>query len=349
MTGVHVFVRSLGSADPTEAVEVQLVSRANAVLATGTTDAQGYVRFDAGLARGQGGAAPAMIVARKGDDLSFLPLTDPEFDLSDRGVEGREPAQPIDVFLTTDRGIYRAGEVVNATVLARDPKAEALSGLPVTAVLTRPDGVEYTRVLADADKQGGYVFNLPVSGNAPRGTWRLDIYSDPKAPSLASERFLVEDFLPERIDFDIAVPEGILPADEPVPLSVDARYLFGAPGRRSAGLGPGDAEPDRQPRRLAGLPLRPLRPDRLAEHRFDPRGHAPTRTAMPSSHVDLPELDESTAPLQRRVRGSGRRRLGPSGRAPGEPRHRPGRAGDRHQADVRGRRGRRGQQGPGSS
>ncbi|MDZ7907868.1 MAG: hypothetical protein U5N10_06470 [Gemmobacter sp.] len=119
--GLHVFVQGLGDAGAKAGVTVELLSRANAVLGSATTDAQGYARFDAGLARGTGGAAPAMVVAREGeDDLAFLSLTDPEFDLSDRGVEGREAAPPVDVFLTTDRGAYRAGETIYATALVRD-------------------------------------------------------------------------------------------------------------------------------------------------------------------------------------------------------------------------------------
>ena len=70
---------------------------------------------------GRGGAAPALVLAKQSDeDMSFMSLTEPAFDLSDRGVEGREPAGPIDLFLTTDRGAYRVGETIYATALARD-------------------------------------------------------------------------------------------------------------------------------------------------------------------------------------------------------------------------------------
>ena len=49
----------------------------------------GYAMFEGGLTRGTGGASPAMVLAKTDTDLTFLSLTDPEFDLSDRGVEGR--------------------------------------------------------------------------------------------------------------------------------------------------------------------------------------------------------------------------------------------------------------------
>jgi len=86
--GLHVVLRGLSDAAAREGVAVQLVSRANSVLGTALTDAQGYAHFDAGLTRGTGGSAPALVSATAGEDISFLSLTDPEFDLSDRGVEG---------------------------------------------------------------------------------------------------------------------------------------------------------------------------------------------------------------------------------------------------------------------
>ncbi|MBY0395456.1 MAG: alpha-2-macroglobulin family protein, partial [Thermoleophilia bacterium] len=123
--GVHVFTRSLASAEAVPGVAISLVNRANAVIGTATTDDRGYARFDASLASGTGGSAPALVTASLMDDYSFVSLTDPEFDLSDRGVAGRAAAPPIDVFLSTDRGAYRAGETVNATLLTRDPNLAA--------------------------------------------------------------------------------------------------------------------------------------------------------------------------------------------------------------------------------
>ncbi|MBY6167068.1 alpha-2-macroglobulin family protein [Pseudooceanicola nitratireducens] len=228
--GLHVVLRGLGDAEPKPGVTVELIGRANRVLGQGMTDDQGYVRFDPGLTRGTDGAAPAMVTARLGDDLAFLSLTDPAFDLSDRGVAGQEPAPPVDVFLTTDRGAYRAGEVIHVTALARDARTRAIPGLPITAILTRPDGVEYARLTSSRDQAGGHVFDLPLGQTVPRGTWRVDIKADVSAPALASARVLVEDFLPERIDVTLNLPEGPLNAQALPDLALQANYLFGAPG-----------------------------------------------------------------------------------------------------------------------
>ncbi len=234
--GLHVQVQGLSDAKPRAGVEVTLISNANAVLGKALSDDTGYAHFEPGLARGRGGAAVAMIQAQVigadgAEDFAFLSLKDAAFDLSDRGVEGRPSPGPVDVFLATDRGAYRAGEVIHATALTRDSRAQAIEDLPLTAILTRPDGVEYSRHVSAAGKVGGHVFDLPVGSTAPRGTWRLEIKTDVKAAALASRQILVEDFMPERIDFDQSIENvGDLRPGEFAQLDISARYLFGAPG-----------------------------------------------------------------------------------------------------------------------
>ncbi len=229
--GLTVFARHLGTAEPLAGLEVALLAQANRVLATVQTDAEGVAHFDAGLLRGTAGTAPALIMAKDGAaDLAFLSLTDPAFDLSDRGVAGRAPAGPLDAFLATDRGAYRVGEEIHVTALLRDAQAGAVADVPLTAILMRPDGVEYSRHLSNGAGAGGHVFTLPLGGDVPRGTWRLDLFADVDAAALASDTLLVEDFVPERIDFDLLLPETPINPLAPPPLAVEARYLFGAPG-----------------------------------------------------------------------------------------------------------------------
>lgn len=231
--GLTVAVRSLATAGGVEGATVSLVSRANAVLATATTDAEGVARFDAGVSRGEGGSAPELVTVTTGEpaapaDMAFLSLADPAFDLSDRGVEGRPASGPLDAYLVTDRGAYRPGETARATALLRDAEALAAQGLPLTAVLLRPDGVEAARATSATGAAGGHVFAFDLPANAPLGTWRLRVGVDPEA-ALADVSLLVEDFLPERVDLALAPPGGAA-LGEPLRLPVAARWLYGAPG-----------------------------------------------------------------------------------------------------------------------
>jgi len=232
--GIHAFVRSLTSARPVPGARLALVARNNEVLGEAVSDGAGHALFAPGLARGQGGAAPALVTAMGADgDYAFLDLTGPAFDLSDRGVAGRPAPAPIDAFLYTERGIYRPGETVHALTLLRDASVQAVGDVPLSLIVRRPDGVEYRRVVVSDSGLGGHHLALQLPANAMRGTWQLAAHADTGKPALAETRFMVEDFIPDRIEFDLAADAESLPRDGAVTASVEGRFLYGAP---AAGL-----------------------------------------------------------------------------------------------------------------
>lgn len=227
--GVHAFVRSLASAQPLEGVTVRLVAVNNEILGEAATDAEGRAVFAPGLARGESGRAPQLLVAETAEgDYAFLDLSKPAFDLTDRGVEGRPSPGPLDLFATTERGVYRPGETVFLTALLRDERANAVTDLPLTLEVERPDGVVAIRELLNDGGAGGYFTALPMTGEAMRGSWTIRLYADPEAAALTSVSFLVEDFEPERLAFEITAPEGPIEPGAVTPVDVAAKYLYGA-------------------------------------------------------------------------------------------------------------------------
>ncbi|MBV9051433.1 MAG: alpha-2-macroglobulin family protein [Hyphomicrobiales bacterium] len=229
--GVHVLVKSLASAAPLAGTQLRLIAKNNEVLDTKTTDANGYAHFEAGLARGSGGMAPSLVVAADGKgDYGFLDLQLAAFDLTDRGVTGRLVRSALDAFLFTERGVYRSGETVFLTALLRDAKAEVVAGLPLTVIVRRPDGVEFKRVKLDDQGLGGRSLMLPLLSDAQHGTWRIEAYADPKSDPIGETSFLVEDYVPQKLEVSLAPAEKILAAGQPARIGVDARFLYGAPG-----------------------------------------------------------------------------------------------------------------------
>lgn len=232
--GLHAFVRSLATTDAIPGAEVKLVAKNNEVLARLKSDANGYVRFDPGLVRGEGGAQPAILVAEKGaGEYAFLDLATTAFDLSDRGVKGRAKPGPLDGYVFAERGIYRPGEEVFLTGLVRDGSGRAAT-LPVTLIAYRPDGVEYKRFALSDMGLGGRSATLSLSGSAQTGTWRAKLYADPKADPIAQTAFLVEDFVPERLEMKLTPAEGALKPDKPLEVTLDGRYLYGPPAANLA-------------------------------------------------------------------------------------------------------------------
>jgi uncharacterized protein YfaS (alpha-2-macroglobulin family) len=228
--GVHAFVHSLETTQPKGAVEVQLISRNNEILATKRTDDLGHVQFDAGLTRGEGGQSPAMLVASEaGADYAFLNLKAPAFDLTDRGVSGRAVPAGLDAFVYPERGVYRSGETAHITALLRDGQGLAATGVPLTMVVERPDGVEYRRAVVADQGVGGHSLSVPLVASAPTGTWRVRTYADPKRPPVGEATFMVEDYIPDRLEFDLTTAAKSVSKTNPAEVNVDGRYLYGAP------------------------------------------------------------------------------------------------------------------------
>lgn len=229
--GVTVMVRSLASAEPMADVEVRLLAKNNEILSTRRTDARGLVTFDPGLVRGTGGAAPGVVVALDGKgDYGFLDVAAQAFDLTDRGVEGRVAPTGLDAMLTTERGVYRSGETVYVTALLRDTRGRASGGVPLTLVAKRPDGVEYRRQVVEDQGEGGRAWSLPLIADLPHGTWRVEAYADPKRPPVGEVTFLLEDYVPERIEVTLKPVAERLRAGAPAEIDLNARFLYGAPG-----------------------------------------------------------------------------------------------------------------------
>jgi uncharacterized protein YfaS (alpha-2-macroglobulin family) len=228
--GIHVFVNSLASTDAVAKAEVRLVARNNEILATRNTDDSGHVLFEAGLARGEGGLSPAMLtVTGEKADYAFLSLKSNAFDLSDRGVSGRAVPAGADAFVYAERGVYRSNETVYLTALLRDGQGNAVTGGPLTLLIERPDGVEFRRAVLADQGAGGRSFAVPLNSAVPTGTWRARAFTDPKGASVGETTFMVEDYVPERIEFELSSQEKQIKADLPVGLKVDGHFLYGAP------------------------------------------------------------------------------------------------------------------------
>ncbi|MEA2943808.1 MAG: alpha-2-macroglobulin, partial [Bradyrhizobium sp.] len=228
--GIHVFVNSLASTDAVARAEVRLVARNNEILATRKTDESGHVLFETGLARGEGGLSPALLtVSGEKTDYAFLSLKSNAFDLTDRGVSGRAVPAGADAFVYAERGVYRSGETVYLTALLRDGQGNAVTGGPLTLVVERPDGVEFRRAVLPDQGAGGRSLTLPLNSAVPTGTWRARAFTDPKGSSVGETTFMVEDYVPDRIEFELSSKDKQIKAEAPVELKVDGHFLYGAP------------------------------------------------------------------------------------------------------------------------
>jgi alpha-2-macroglobulin len=300
--GIAVFVNSLATTEFKSGIEVRLIARNNEILATKTTDPAGMARFEAGLARGEGGLAPALLVAAdpKGD-YAFLNLKGPAFDLTDRGVAGRPAAAGLDAFVYTERGVYRTGETVHVTALLRDAQGFAALGVPLTLVIERPDGVEYRRTVLPDQGAGGRSLSVPIVASASTGTWRVQAFTDPKRPLIGETTFMVEDYVPDRIEFDLASTSTSLSKTAPAEVTVDGRFLYGAPASGLDLEGELGIVPAKERPGLPGYQFGVADDEAKAERKPLEDLPATDATGKARFPVALAELPASTRPLQAEI------------------------------------------------
>lgn len=227
--GIDVFARSIASGKPLAGVRLELVASNNDILARATTSVEGRARFEKAVVNGDYPLTPRLIMAYGAkEDFAALDFQRAPLDLSDRNVDGRAAPSVIDAYLYFDRGIYRPGETAHISGLVRDSAGRA-SDRPVTLTIFRPNSTEALKRRVDKLDVGGFSFDYDIPRAAPRGLWRIEASAD-GAGLVGSETFSVEDFVPQRIEVNVEVDEKRpMRADEPRPVSVAARYLYGAP------------------------------------------------------------------------------------------------------------------------
>ena len=303
--GLSVFVRSLSTAKPLPGVTVALVARNNAELAKLTSDAGGRVRFPVIAAGAGGGNQPALVMAYGPDaDFAALNLTEPAFDLSDRGVGGRVPPGPVDAYLFSERGVYRPAEVVHITALMRDNASEAIDGVPLTLKVLRPNGTTFHASVVPAAAPGGHVLTLQLTASAPLGTWSVQAFTDPEAQPIGRLEFQVEEFVPERLAVELSGSAPVVTPGTPFELTVRSRFLYGPPASGLEGSADVviDADPAPYPQHKGfrfGLAQESVtaRTETMALPATDASGTA-------KAALTLPPVPDTTRPLKVDVRVS---------------------------------------------
>lgn len=228
--GLSVTVRSIDTALPQAGTRVTLIAENNDLLGEAVSDRNGRVSFAKALTKGTGPVAPNMIMAY-GDagDYALLDLTRPALDLSDRNIGGRAASGPVDVYAFTERGVYRPGETANLTFMMRGPNAAGLDR-DATIKFLKPNGLEAKTVRVTETMAGTIVQAFDIPASAPRGVWTAQLHVDGVGIAGTAE-FSVEDFVPQKISVEPSLSADILTPAEKATLTVQADFLYGAPGK----------------------------------------------------------------------------------------------------------------------
>ena len=171
---------------------------------------------------------PFALVARHGDELTYLRFNDVEADIEQTRVAGDpyRAESPYRAALYTDRGVYRPGEATHVVGIVREASHQAPpAGLPVRLHIRDARG-RLLRNLALTTNAAGLVATdvvLPAFATTGRYEVRLEV-ADRLVGDLS---FQVEEIVPERLEVSVATTASSYLAGEMVEASIEARYLFG--------------------------------------------------------------------------------------------------------------------------
>ncbi len=228
-SGILSWVTSLSEGKPVAGVEVSVLSSKNQILATGKTDERGLVELDAPNDHPDG--EPWIVLAAKGDDLSFRRLDQRKWDLPTVNKDGREPPKGLDGFLYAARGVRRPGDVVRLTGIIRDDAGEVPDpNIPFELRIYRPDG-KLTKTLSISISDGGtFHTSYGTPEEAWTGTWRFALSLPGSETSIAETTTGVEAFVPVRLEVKSEAAQSWFSHDQAPEVSISARYLFGVAG-----------------------------------------------------------------------------------------------------------------------
>lgn len=317
---VWVWALGMENTEPLSGVEVSLVKKSGQVVARCTTVATDGCQLKV-PAPGVDDSEPFALIARDGDELTYLKYSELKTEIANSDVQG-EPYRSEKAYrasIWSDRGVYRPGDTAHLAAVLRgqDDKAPP-AGMPVELVVVDPRERELKKVPLKTNEAGLVALDLPFEAFQDTGRYRVTLKVAER--DVATYGFSVEEFVPERMKVTARTEkEGYVQGEE-VPVAVEAAYLFGgsaegSPVEVTCRLVPSEFKPKENAQYAYGVWRQdggPLRPVTLGQVKgtLDAKGQALLRCPAQAATGGLKGAARLTALASVFESGSGRSSVG---------------------------------------
>ncbi len=212
-----VHARDFSKNEALENVKIELVSKQNQILQSQNTDSNGDAKFQI-----QEDDEILYILASKENQISVLRFSNP---LSTDGydVEGDQNHEMIKAFIYTDRGVYRAGDSVHLSVVARENTNPLKHPINFTLINPKNQKIIENRILKSQNDI--YYTQINLDKNAINGLYRANFNI---AGVEFSKDILVQSVVPNRIKVELNADENRSLDDGSLSYELSSKYLFGA-------------------------------------------------------------------------------------------------------------------------
>jgi uncharacterized protein YfaS (alpha-2-macroglobulin family) len=309
---VKVWALGMEDAALLDGVDISLVRKSGKVVARCSTDGSDGCTLNANADSDADQGEPFALIARKGDDLTYLRYSDLRADVADSTTSGTPYVtdQVYRAAIYSDRGVYRPGDTAHVVAIVRDPKDKAPdAALPIDVKVIDPRAKVVKKLLLRTNPADVITLDQELPAFADTGLWRVEMSVADKA--LASLGVQVEEFVPERMKVTVTPKKADALVGDKAVFDVEAHYLFGGNAMDSGVELTCTIEPERfSPSENADLTygVAPKgKPVNLGEGRdqLDPAGHVtiPCPDANATTFTQTGTLTASAAVLEA---GSGR-------------------------------------------
>ena len=221
-----IFLTSFSDATPVADADVRVVAANNRTLFEGRSDEAGRVAIPNNFLNGSDGFAPKFILvsgASHGTSIIQVDSTDQKPRFLDGGEVKRGQT---DVYLTSDRGIYRPGEAIELVGVAR-----RLDLTPVPAeelilkLVNRQDNQVYSLDVSSNDV-GAFSAQIPLKSTTPLGRYSIQV-TTVDGVLLAEHAVTISDFVPLTIEARLEIKEDHWPVGAEQDISLTGSYYSG--------------------------------------------------------------------------------------------------------------------------
>ncbi|MBT2558695.1 alpha-2-macroglobulin family protein [Hymenobacter sp. ISL-91] len=223
-----VFANSIREAQALGGVEISYLSTNNQVMGTGVTNGAGVAKFDSTAQNAR--FRLGMVVARRGDDFTFLDLSRSRVETSRFEVGGLQSnAARYQAFLYGDRDLYRPGDTIQTNTVVRTETWQAPpKGLPLKVRLLLPTGKEYASLQKTLSAEGSSEARFILPPSVMTGLYTLEILTANDV-LLTSRQLSVEEFIPDRMKVTVKASPAVVKPSQTVQARITAQNLFGPP------------------------------------------------------------------------------------------------------------------------
>jgi uncharacterized protein YfaS (alpha-2-macroglobulin family) len=217
-----IYINSLKTANPIKGVSIELLNNNGQRISDYTTNSYGQVSY-------KNRSDAHYLVASNNNSYSIITLKKSALDLSTFDL-GIRPFKSHEVFIYTDRDLYRPGDNINFNAILRDFDGKKVRDTRISAKIKQANGQVVKNISWDSKGDGYYSYDYKIRSDAQVGSWTFEVSGIDDETVIYP--FKVEEFLPERLKITFnensEIDQTFTPREN-VKIPVLGEYLYGAP------------------------------------------------------------------------------------------------------------------------